>query len=148
MPTPRPQGAAAATRFFRRSTSVVEAALGQNLSAETLYTPSFDVTEEFHTYAFEWDEFEMRWYADGTLYKVENSWSSAGGAYPAPFDQPFYVLFNLAVGGDFPGSPDGTTPSPATMEVDWVRVYSGEAPPVVPADPGTIPDVALYARDE
>ncbi|MDX2412135.1 MAG: glycoside hydrolase family 16 protein [Woeseiaceae bacterium] len=126
-----------------------DASLNQNLSTETRYTPSFDVTEDFHTYAFEWDEFEMRWYVDGTLYKVENSWSSTGpgAVYPAPFDQPFHILFNLAVGGEFPGSPNGTTPFPATLEVDWVRVYSGEAPPVVPADPGTIPDVVLYASD-
>jgi hypothetical protein len=144
---PTPAGRGGGNEIFSTIHFGGQAALGQNLSAETLYTPSFDVTEEFHTYAFEWDEFEMRWYADGTLYKVENSWSSAGGAYPAPFDQPFYMLFNLAVGGDFPGSPDGTTPSPATMEVDWVRVYSGEAPPVVPADPGIIPDVTLYDRD-
>jgi beta-glucanase (GH16 family) len=123
-----------------------DAALGQNTSSETRYTPSFDVTEDFHTYAFEWDEFEMRWYIDGTLYKVENFWSSTAAAYPAPFDQPFHILFNLAVGGNFPGSPDGTTPSPATLSVDWVRVYSGEAPPIVPADPGTIPDVKLYDR--
>ena len=39
------------------------------------------------------------------------------------------ILFNLAVGGNFPGSPNGSTPFPATMEVDWVRVYSGEEPP-------------------
>lgn len=47
-----------------------DSSVDQNLSAETIYTPSFDVTADFHTYAFEWDEFEMRWYADGTLYKV------------------------------------------------------------------------------
>lgn len=114
------------------------ASAGQNTSTETRYTPSFDVTEDFHTYAFEWDEFEMRWYVDGTLYKEENSWSSAAAPYPAPFDQPFHVLFNVAVGGNFPGSPNGSTPLPATMEVDWVRVYSGEARSVGPADPGTI----------
>ncbi|MDH3265496.1 MAG: glycoside hydrolase family 16 protein, partial [Gammaproteobacteria bacterium] len=102
-----------------------EASINQNLSTETRYTPSFDVTEDFHTYAFEWDEFKMRWYVDGTLTMVENSWSSTAAPPPAPFDQPFHILFNLAVGGDFPGSPDGSTPFPATMEVDWVRVYSG-----------------------
>jgi len=116
-------------------------------SAETRYTPSFDVTDDFHTYAFEWDEFEMRWYVDGTLYKVENFWSSTAAPYPAPFDQPFHILFNLAVGGNFPGSPNGSTPLPATLEVDWVRVYSGEEPPVDPADPGTIPDDVIYASD-
>ena len=83
---PTPAGRGGGNEIFSTIHFGGQAALGQNLSAETLYTPSFDVTEEFHTYAFEWDEFEMRWYADGTLYKVENSWSSAGGAYPAPFD--------------------------------------------------------------
>ena len=118
-----------------------------NLSSSVTHTPGPDVTEDFHTYAFEWDEFEMRWYLDGTLYRVENFWSSTAAPYPAPFDQPFHILFNLAVGGNFPGSPNGTTPFPATLEVDWVRVYSGEAPPVVPADPGIVPDDVMYATD-
>jgi beta-glucanase (GH16 family) len=143
---PTPDGRGGDNEIFSTIHFGGDSSIDQNLSSETRYTPSFDVTGDFHTYAFEWDEFEMRWYADGTLYKVENSWSSAGGANPAPFDQPFDVLFNLAVGGDFPGSPDGTTPSPATMEVDWVRVYSGEDT-YVPANPGTIPDDVLYASD-
>ncbi|MCJ7591610.1 MAG: glycoside hydrolase family 16 protein, partial [Woeseiaceae bacterium] len=125
-----------------------DASINANTSTETRYTPSFDVTEDYHTYAFEWDEFEMRWYVDGTLTKVENSWFSTGpgAVYPAPFDQPFHILFNLAVGGEFPGSPNGSTPFPATLAVDWIRVYSGEAPVVEPADPGITPDVTLYDR--
>jgi len=109
--------------------------------ASTTYVPSTDVTADFHTYALEWDEFEIRWYYDGILYAVENTWRSSAAPYPAPFDQPFYILLNLAVGGNFPGSPDGSTPFPATMEVDWVRVYSGEDNVVPPPDrdhgPGT-----------
>ncbi len=143
---PTPAGRGGGNEIFSTIHFGGDSSINQNLNSETLYTPSFDVTEDFHTYAFEWDEFEMRWYADGTLYKVENFWSSAGGAYPAPFDQPFYLLFNLAVGGDFPGPPDGTTPDPATMEVDWVRVYSGEDN-FVPADRGTVPDDVIYASD-
>lgn len=41
----------------------------------------------------------------------------------APFDEPFYILLNLAVGGNWPGSPDGTTPFPAELQVDWVKVF-------------------------
>jgi beta-glucanase (GH16 family) len=118
-----------------------------NESAETRYTPSEDVTGQFNTYALEWDEFEIRWYFNGVLYAVQNNWFSTAAPYPAPFDQHFYILLNLAVGGNFPGSPDGSTPFPATMEVDWVRVYSGEEPAVEPADPGTIPEVVIYATD-
>ncbi|MGI9270542.1 MAG: glycoside hydrolase family 16 protein [Woeseiaceae bacterium] len=121
----------------------------QNTSSETRYTPSVDVTEDFHTYAIEWDADEIRWYIDDTLYAMQNSWfSSADNGGPgAPFDQPFHVLLNVAVGGNFPGSPNGTTPFPATMQVDWVRVYSGEEPPVDPAGPGVTPDDVISARD-
>ena len=117
--------------------------------ASNSYVPSTDVTEDFRTYALEWDEDEIRWYYDGILYAVENSWRSNAAPFPAPFDQPFYILLNLAVGGNFPGSPDGSTPSSATMEVDWVRVYSGEEsdPVVEPTDPGIIPAAGVYASD-
>ncbi len=44
-------------------------------------------------------------------------------AWPAPFDQPFYIIMNVAIGGRFPGRPDNTTAFPAEMVVDYVRVY-------------------------
>ena len=94
-----------------------------NVFTGDTYTPSVNVTEEFHTYALEWDEFEIRWYFDGLLYAMQNAWSSTAAPYPAPFDQPFHILLNVAVGGNFPGSPNGATAFPVTMAVDWVRVY-------------------------
>ena len=72
---------------------------------------------------------EIRWYVDDVLYAMQNNWSSTGGEFPAPFDQPFYIIFNVAVGGNFPGSPNASTVFPVTMEVDWVRVYSGQPAP-------------------
>ncbi|MEL7297921.1 MAG: glycoside hydrolase family 16 protein [Pseudomonadota bacterium] len=90
------------------------------------YTVPTDPQTEFHVYAVEWDATEIRWYVDDTLYLTQNSWSSTGGAFPAPFDQDFYLIFNVAVGGNLPGAPNTTTVFPVTMEVDWVRVYSGE----------------------
>jgi beta-glucanase (GH16 family) len=80
--------------------------------------------EEFHTYAVEWDADEIRWYVDDVLYAMQNSWYSTS-PFPAPFDQPFYIILNVAVGGNLPGSPNEDTVFPVTMEVDWVRVYSG-----------------------
>jgi len=94
-------------------------------SGESYLVPA-DATAEFHTYAIEWDATEIRWYVDDVLYAMRNSWHSTGGAFPVPFDQPFYILLNVAVGGNFPGSPDASTVFPGTMEVDWVRVYTGE----------------------
>ncbi len=134
---PGPGGVGGGNEIFSTIHFGGPAANRRNLSTETRYTPSEDVTAGFHTYAFEWDQFEMRWYFNGILFKVENSWSSEGGPFPAPFDQPFYVLFNLAVGGNFPG-PLGATALPATMEVDWVRVYSGNPPPPPDFDGGLV----------
>ena len=98
-------------------------------TGERYFVPT-DATAEFHTYAVEWDATEIRWYVDDVLFAMQNMWSSTGGEFPAPFDVPFYVIFNVAVGGFFPGSPNDDTVFPVTMEVDWVRVYSGQ-----PADP-------------
>ena len=96
-----------------------------NLSTGNQYSVASDATMDFHDYALEWDETEMRWYVDDVLYATQNTWSTTSADFPAPFDQPFYVLFNVAVGGNFPGSPDSSTEFPSTMEVDYVRVYSG-----------------------
>ena len=69
---------------------------------------------KFHEYSVEWEPGEMRFYTDGELVLTCNDWFTAvEGAddkpYPAPFDQPFYVQLNLAVGGNWPGNPDATT---------------------------------------
>lgn len=88
-----------------------------------------DITDE-HVYAVEWEPGEIRWYVDGELYQTQNNWDSTGAnqpakfAYPAPFDKPFYMILNLAIGGNYD---NGVMPTddllPATMEVDYVRVY-------------------------
>lgn len=100
---------------------------GNLFSGETYLVPG-SASNEFHDYALEWDDTEMRWYVDGVLYQMQNSWSTTGAAFPAPFDENFYIIFNVAVGGNFPGAPNGSTEFPVTMEVDYVRVYSGAAP--------------------
>ena len=88
--------------------------------------------EEFHDYVVEWLPGEIRWYVDGELYQVQNNWNSRNGnealdyTFPAPFDQAFYMILNVAVGGWFDGDPNGTTKFPQTMEVDYIRVYDLE----------------------
>jgi len=89
------------------------------------YMVATDATSDFHVYAFEWDETEMRWYVDGVLFGMQNSWSTSSASFPAPFDQSFHILLNVAVGGNWPGSPDANTVFPVTMDVDYIRVYSG-----------------------
>lgn len=83
----------------------------------------------WHTYAVEWEPGEIRWYVDGVLYQTQNAWYAKNQnnpinfSYPAPFDQNFYLIMNLAVGGHFDGDPDETTTFPQQMEIDYVRVY-------------------------
>lgn len=79
----------------------------------------------FHVYALEWEPDEIRWYVDDVLYQTKNRWYSEASDYPAPFDQPFYLILNLAVGGHFDGDPLPSTPFPADMNVDYVRIYAG-----------------------
>lgn len=84
---------------------------------------------DFHEYSVEWEPGEMRWYIDNELYLTVNDWFTAvsGGEekpYPAPFNQPFFVQMNLAVGGTWPGNPDDKTDfDKAEFEIDYVRVY-------------------------
>jgi beta-glucanase (GH16 family) len=85
---------------------------------------------EFHQYAIEWEPGNIRWYVDGRMFYQTSEWWGMGPEatepfpYPAPFDAPFYIVLNLAVGGNFD---DGRVPAdyevPAAMEVDYVRVY-------------------------
>ena len=76
--------------------------------------------DDFHVFAVEWEAGEIRWYRDGIHYHtarpdlVKGEWV---------FERPFFMLLNLAVGGHWPGNPDGTTVLPQRMLVDWVRVY-------------------------
>lgn len=103
----------------------------------------------FHVYGLEWEPGELRWYVDGELYQTINNWDSWGAgqpakyAYPAPFDKPFYMILNLAVGGNFDGGiePDASD-LPAEMVVDYVRVYEldgksyrNPVEPVIKAEP-------------
>ena len=88
---------------------------------------------EFHEYSVEWEPGEFRYYIDGEHYLTINDWFTAVNGedekpYPAPFNQPFFVQMNLAVGGNWPGNPDETTDfDNAEFEIDYVRVYQKDA---------------------
>jgi beta-glucanase (GH16 family) len=86
---------------------------------------------DYHVYAVEWDNSGIRWYVDNTLYvtgNIANNINNTGA-----FHLPFYIILNLAVGGDLPGSTVNNNALPASMYVDYVRVYSmntSSAPPI------------------
>ena len=74
----------------------------------------------FHLFAVEWDPSGLRFSVDGTVYRSITP-GDVNGAWV--FDHPFFLLLNLAVGGNWPGDPDAGTVFPARMTVDYVRVY-------------------------
>ncbi len=86
-------------------------------------------SDEYHIFSAEWEPGKISWYVDGILMHTENDWYSATEGqgeitYPAPFDQPFYIILNLAVGGNWPGNPDETTDiDNAAFMIDYVKVY-------------------------
>jgi beta-glucanase (GH16 family) len=78
--------------------------------------------DAFHTFAIEWEPGTVRFYVDDQLYETRTQASvPAGDTWE--FEHPFFLLVNVAVGGQWPGSPDSTTTFPQTLKVDWVRVY-------------------------
>ena len=80
-------------------------------------------TSDFHTYAVEWDVESVRFSVDGaTQYAVSRSELQQFGN--SILGQPYFVILNLAVGGNFDGDPPSDSIVPATMLVDWVRVYT------------------------
>ena len=112
---------------------------------------------EFHVYVVEWEPGEIRWSVDGVVWARQTFWWSCSqqrngkglvarrGAdlnpWPAPFDKPFYLVMNVAVGGNFPGAPNAATRFPADLVVDYVRVYDkvgGYGAPR-PRGPGQLP---------
>ena len=78
--------------------------------------------DDYHLFAVEWEPQQIRFYVDSNLYATKTP-ADAPSTSPWPFQQPFFILLNLAVGGDWPGNPDDTTQFPQQMLVDYVRVY-------------------------
>jgi beta-glucanase (GH16 family) len=76
----------------------------------------------FHTYSVEWEPERISFMLDGSVYKtITPADLPAGAAWP--FKHPYFLLMDLAVGGEWPGSPNASTHFPAQMLVDWVRVW-------------------------
>lgn len=98
---------------------------GPGYSGNTPFMGTHDLGEvaggRYHLYAVEWDTNGIRWFVDGRqFYSVSRAQVQARGQWV--FDQPFFLLLNVAVGGTWPGSPDSGS-FPQRMHVDYVRVY-------------------------
>jgi beta-glucanase (GH16 family) len=81
----------------------------------------FNIADDFHTYAVEWDTNQISWYFDGEKYSTYTR--EDVGSREWVFDQPFFIILNFAIGGTLGGLVTPDTPFPAQYQVDYVRVY-------------------------
>ena len=124
---------------------VIHGTVHWNHGGHTSIGDSYDVdVTEYHVYGAIWDEESIDFYVDGVIYF---SFPLVSGNQSAnTFDQPVFLLLNMAIGGNFPGDPDATTIFPAQMEVDYVRVYQNQFASAVndfmPSDVNVFPNPA------
>ena len=93
--------------------------------------PGFDTSDpynnnggfsDFHTYAANWQPGKIEFYVDNNLFKTVTRDNAGSGSWP--FDgNKMFILLNLAVGGKWPGNPDGSTNFPQEFVIDYVRVF-------------------------
>ena len=94
---------------------------GSTQITKTHTLASGDFSDAFHVFSIEWQQDVIRWYVDGTLFGTAEK--AAFGSATYPFNEQFYLIINLAVGGNWPGAPDASTRFPQYMIVDYVRVF-------------------------
>jgi beta-glucanase (GH16 family) len=116
----------------REPTVIHDSLHGPGYSGADSLTASMTATpgawhEDFHVFAAEWSPDSIAFFADGAEYARFRPGNLPAGAQWV-FDHPFFVILNVAVGGHWPGSPDGSTRFPQAMLVDYVRMYAREAP--------------------
>ncbi|SEV83324.1 carbohydrate binding domain-containing protein [[Clostridium] fimetarium] len=103
----------------------------QSQGTSTLSNDTFSDT--YHDFAVEWLPGKINWYMDGVLFHSADNWYSTTEGqgeitYPAPFDQQFYMILNLAVGGSWVGNPDETTDfNNQAYSIDYVKVYQKDS---------------------
>jgi beta-glucanase (GH16 family) len=90
--------------------------IGKSIESET------SIYDNYHTYAIEWDRDFIRWYFDDVQYHQVVR-EKLPTTYTWVYDKDFFLLLNLAVGGNWPGNPNDTTVFPQTYTIDYVRVY-------------------------
>jgi beta-glucanase (GH16 family) len=101
------------------------------------YTIGAPFADGFHTFTVDWSPNLIVWYVDGNEYQRRTPADLGGNRWV--FDHPFFMIMNVAVGGLWPGYPDGSTVFPQTLTVDYVRVYAqpGGNPPPPPPPTGS-----------
>ncbi|MBU8861109.1 MULTISPECIES: family 16 glycosylhydrolase [unclassified Micromonospora] len=95
---------------------------GNSVGASTSLPNGQALADAFHTFTVDWAPDSITWYLDGVAYSRKTPADLGGNRWV--FDHPFFMIMNVAVGGNWPGSPDGNTTFPQTMTIDYVRVQA------------------------
>ncbi|GAA3776304.1 glycoside hydrolase family 16 protein [Micromonospora maritima] len=95
---------------------------GNGIGASTSLPGGQALADAFHTFTVDWAPDSITWYLDGVAYSRKTPADAGGNRWV--FDHPFFMIMNVAVGGNWPGSPDGSTTFPQTMTIDYVRVQA------------------------
>ncbi|MGK5499974.1 ricin-type beta-trefoil lectin domain protein [Streptomyces sp. URMC 125] len=98
---------------------------GEGIGASYTLPGGRAFADDFHTFAVDWAPNSITWSVDGQVYQRRTPADLGGDRWV--FDKPFFLILNLAVGGDWPGLPDGSTVFPQRMVVDYVRVTGGDS---------------------
>ncbi|HEV7783184.1 MAG TPA: family 16 glycosylhydrolase [Chitinophagaceae bacterium] len=83
--------------------------------------PSGIFNDEFHVFSLEWKQDQIKWFIDGNIFSTYTNADFGSNNYP--FNEDFFFIVNLAVGGNWPGGPDAATYFPQWLIVDYIRVY-------------------------
>ncbi|WP_421741589.1 ricin-type beta-trefoil lectin domain protein [Cellulomonas sp.] len=94
---------------------------GSGITGVYQHPQNWSFADTFHTFAVDWKPGSITWSVDGVVYHQVTRASVGGNAWV--FDKAYFLILNVAVGGQWPGYPDGTTQLPQRMLVDYVRVY-------------------------
>jgi beta-glucanase (GH16 family) len=95
---------------------------GNSYKTKEFNLASGSFTDQFHVFSIIWVKDQIKWMVDDQIYLTFSASEVGKASYP--FNDPFFFIFNVAVGGNFVGNPDGNSIFPQSMEVDFVRVFN------------------------
>jgi hypothetical protein len=96
---------------------------GQSLNADAVLPGDETYSDGYHVFAVDWYPDQIIFSMDGVVYETRKQSDIPPGS-TWPFVQPFFIILNFAIGGDWPGPPDANTVFPQDFRIDYVRVYS------------------------
>lgn len=96
---------------------------GRGVTSRFRLPRGFDFSQDYHVFSLEWTEDYIAWFVDGQIFHVVTKSEFQNKGCIWVFNKSFHLVLNIAVGGYWPGKPDNTTPFPARMYIDYIKIY-------------------------